>query len=99
MTKRARFTIAAMILALAYVGSYYATVERGWPGSKIAEPDDTIYCPPEYRVFRMDGDTLAGFFVPMHKLDAFIRYDHWHPIVRDLAEEARRSGKYTITKE
>ena len=78
-------TIAVGILI--YVISYGFLVDRGWPGSKIANHEDRIPCPAAYKV------KVGYLFTPIHQIDRLIRYTHWHPIVRDLAAEAWSTGK------
>ena len=86
-SKRKSIILPIVISMLIYVILYGFLVDRGWPGSKVANPEDRIPCPAAYKI-------EAGYlFSPIHQIDRLIRYTYWHPIVRDLAVEAWASGR------
>jgi len=75
----------------AYACGYVVTVRRGFPGSVIAGPRDRISCPA---VYYYDSEWMGYLFRPANMVDRLVRHNFWNPIVRDLVEEATRSGKF-----
>lgn len=84
--------IALLVLLVVYIGCYYLIVDRGWPGSKIADPWDAIPCSPRYCDSYSSNNLCNSFFLPIHMIDRIVRGHYWNPIVKDLAEQARREG-------
>ena len=89
---RKSIVLSIAIGMLIYVISYGFLVERGWPGSKVGNPEDRIPCPASY------GFKVGYFFTPIHQVDRFFRYSYWHPIAKDLAAEIRAGSEIRHAK-
>jgi hypothetical protein len=72
------------MVLMVYVASYFALVERGWPGSQvITTPSDRVSVPAHYR---LRAKAVAVLFAPVQTLDRRVRQSYWNP----TAPEARK---------
>ena len=64
--------IALMVLLGIYVGAYYATVNRTWPGPTV------FGTAPHYGWPFRNSQTAKDFFLPAHNVDRRIRAAYWN---------------------
>jgi hypothetical protein len=72
--------VASLLLLLAaYMGAYYANLERAWFMAEIFEAGgiDAGAQPALYPVYRVEHRLVRKFFWPANQLDRVIRPEYW----------------------
>jgi hypothetical protein len=76
-----RILLAGLLLAVAYVGSYFACVEKSH-GNTFSYDGKRMVCAvgtPVYHFGPLPQNLLAGFYAPIHALDVrFFRRSKWN---------------------